>query len=91
VLSAAWRALARVGIFSYSLYLLHVPLQSCSFLIVPHLATSWAKGLLFAGWLGVVLLASWLHFRWIEAPAIQWGRQVLTRLRTAPPPSVVPA
>ena len=79
-----WRLLAQIGVFSYSLYLLHVPLQSFSFVAVAHLSATWGKVLVFAGWLGVVLLGSWLHYRWIEAPAVQWGRRFVMRLSSLP-------
>jgi peptidoglycan/LPS O-acetylase OafA/YrhL len=86
-----WRGLAHIGLFSYSLYLLHVPLQAILFFILPHLASAAAKGLLFAGWLGVVLLGSWLHYHFVEVPSTQWGRRILARQRaTLAPPSVLP-
>jgi peptidoglycan/LPS O-acetylase OafA/YrhL len=74
-----WRGLAGIGLFSYSLYLLHVPLQAAVFFILPSLTAAWAKGLLLIAWLGVVLAGSWLHYRFVEAPSIQWGRRVLGR------------
>lgn len=89
-LRRGWRLLGGIGLFSYSLYLIHVPLQAFVFLILPHLTAAWAKALLFAGWLGVVLAGSWLHYRWVEAPSIQWGRRVVARLRAAAPPVPAP-
>jgi peptidoglycan/LPS O-acetylase OafA/YrhL len=90
LLVRGWRLLAGIGLFSYSLYLLHVPLQSFVFHLMPQLAATWAKALLLAGWLGVVLTGSWLHYRWIEAPSIQWGRRVVARLRAAATPVATP-
>lgn len=85
LLAPLWRWLAIVGGFSYSLYLLHVPVQSLVYRLLPHLSTGPAKALLLALWLGVVLLASWLHFLAIERPAARLGRRLVERTRQLRP------
>jgi peptidoglycan/LPS O-acetylase OafA/YrhL len=80
-----WRAFAGIGFFSYSLYLLHVPLQSLVYHLLPFLSSQATKALLLVAWLGVVLLGSWLHFRWIEIPSINWGRRIAARWRSSSP------
>ena len=71
----AWRPLAWCGLVSYGLYLWHVPV-----LLVLRAAgllpLSVAGATLVA--LPVSLLAGWLSFRFVEAPAIAWSRR--TRL-----------
>lgn len=84
-LAALWRWLAAVGGFSYSLYLLHVPVQSLVYRLLPHLSTGPAKALLLVLWLGVVLLVSWLHFLAIERPAARLGRRLVERTRQLGP------
>jgi peptidoglycan/LPS O-acetylase OafA/YrhL len=75
----AWLGLAQVGQFSYSLYLLHIPLQSLRFPVNAWLTGIPAKTALFVGWFGLILIASWLSYRWIEQPAIRWGRRIVAR------------
>lgn len=68
----AWKPLAWCGLVSYGLYLWHVPV----------LLVLRAAGLLPLGVVGativalpVSLLAGWLSFRFVEAPAIAWSRR----------------
>ena len=75
----AWLGLAQVGQFSYSLYLLHIPLQSLRFPVNAWLTGIPAKTALVVGWFGLILIASWLSYRWIEQPAIRWGRRIVAR------------
>lgn len=89
-LTAGWHLASRIGLFSYSLYLLHIPLQSVRFVLNAHLVTLPAKAMLMLVWFGVILAISWLSYRWIEVPFAQWGRRLAARVR--PPPAIpVPA
>lgn len=84
ILSIAWAWMARIGLFSYSLYLLHVPLESLRFPVNNALeGFKLLKGLLFLAWFFLVLAASWCSYRWLEIPSINAGRRLLNR-RPAP-------
>jgi peptidoglycan/LPS O-acetylase OafA/YrhL len=79
-LAFLWHLLARIGLCSYSLYLLHVPLQSLRFSlnrILPH--STVFSGILFVLWFGLVLVIAWCSYRWIEIPASRWGHRLLAR------------
>ncbi|WP_219467153.1 acyltransferase family protein [Nonomuraea rhizosphaerae] len=77
------RALAWLGLVSYSIYLVHVPLLN--------VVNTYAWDLRFASPLvqvpaaialtAAVLLAAWLAYRWIELPAQRLGHLVRTRRR----------
>lgn len=90
LITQCWRLLKHIGVFSYSLYLLHVPLQSLRLFFNAHLTGSLAKGLLFIGWFGFVLGVSWLCHRWVEEPSARLGRRIVERLRSAQKNSLVP-
>jgi peptidoglycan/LPS O-acetylase OafA/YrhL len=63
------RALRRLGALSYSVYLLQ-PLVLVAVPAVP--GSPWLSA---AVWVAVILVASsWTH-RWIELPAVRWGRR----------------
>jgi peptidoglycan/LPS O-acetylase OafA/YrhL len=70
--SLAWKPLAWCGLISYGLYLWHVPV-----LLVLRAAGLLPLDVLGATLVGlpVSLLAGWLSFRFVEAPAIAWSRR----------------
>jgi peptidoglycan/LPS O-acetylase OafA/YrhL len=84
LIGGVWSLMARIGVFSYSLYLLHIPLQSLRLYFNAQLTGSLAKGALFTGWFGLVLGAAWLCHRWVEEPSAQWGRRIIARIRSVP-------
>ena len=64
-----------LGLCSYSLYLIHYPILVLGTLLTSHLEPSRLRSALTASWLGVVLLAAWLHYRWVELPSIRCGQR----------------
>lgn len=82
------RALGALGDRTYSIYLIHVPVQLALFLVVgPRLVLLAGEGWFLALFLGLVLLAAWPCYRWFEAPA----RDALRRYaRPARPDGVAP-
>jgi|GEM_PF-743914 len=79
-LRLAWRGLASVGVFSYSLFLLHVPLISARLLLdrsftVGPLARSFEYG----AWFAFILMVAWICRRWIENPGIEIGRRLMAK------------
>jgi len=69
--------LARVGVISYSLYLVHVPLLSATRLLVVRAGLPESLGaILMVGTLetGVALSGAWLFYRLIESRAKRWSR-----------------
>jgi peptidoglycan/LPS O-acetylase OafA/YrhL len=78
-----WRSLASIGLVSYSLYLLHLPVIHAMRFAFAHgaLGAAWPFGLqiLLAGTLSVALAA--LAFHLVERPGIDLGR----RLTRTPP------
>ena len=62
-----------LGSFSYSLYLIHAPVLIFGTVLLRSLPPSLLRSVLTAGWLGVVLVAAWLHYRWVERPSQQRG------------------
>jgi peptidoglycan/LPS O-acetylase OafA/YrhL len=75
VAGLAWRALAQVGVWSYSLYLLHVPLGQARLLLDQRLLghPTFRAGLYVATFAGMIGAAA-LSYRWIEKPAWAFGR-----------------
>ena len=71
----SWRPLAWCGLVSYGLYLWHVPILLV--LRANDLLPLSVPGATAVG-LPLSLLAGWLSFRFVEAPAIAWSRR--TRL-----------
>jgi peptidoglycan/LPS O-acetylase OafA/YrhL len=68
----AWlsRPLGALGDRTYSIYLIHVPIQLLLFLVAgPHIAQLARHGWFLALFLALVLLAAWPCYRWFEAPA----------------------
>ena len=76
------RPLVRLGALSYSVYLLQ-PLVLIAVPAVP--GAPWLSAVL---WVGVILAASWCTHRWIELPAVRWGRR---ERRSAVLATVIPA
>lgn len=79
-----WKFLGRIGVWSYSLYLLHQP-------ILFALPTAWLDSygtlvkLAFLGFAGLaVLLLSWLSYTAIEAPSIKMGKALIKMLKPRP-------
>jgi len=76
--SAPGRYLAGVGVYSYSLYLLHRPIQLAIEPLAREVAT-WplvlehgipSSLLIMSATLPIVLWASWLFYRYCEAPCV---------------------
>jgi peptidoglycan/LPS O-acetylase OafA/YrhL len=79
------RALAWLGVVSYSVYLLHIPVLDVLLpLLRLHAAPSTApmpvQALLFAVAVGAVLAVSAVSYRLVEAPAQRAGRRLIGRL-----------
>jgi peptidoglycan/LPS O-acetylase OafA/YrhL len=76
-----WKFLGKVGICSYSLYLLHQPLLAS-------IPTAWltpygtfAK-LIFLGFAALgILLLSWLSYIAIEVPGVKLGKMIIKTLK----------
>jgi peptidoglycan/LPS O-acetylase OafA/YrhL len=76
--SRAW--LAELGNLTYASYMLHFPTQLAAMLIFAVLAVP-VQSLIYAEWfmlayLGVVLAAAFVVFRWVERPAQNWLRRL---------------
>lgn len=67
-----WRAAARVGLYSYSLYLVHVPVLD---LLQPALLTLIPQALALPLSCLLVLPCAYLFYRVFERPALNWSRQ----------------
>ncbi len=83
-----WRPLAFVGLFSYSLYLIHAPLLQAEWqygLRPLHLPPAVTVALLGALGVPLVLAAAFLFFRLCEQPVMRRGRRpgAVTALRDA--------
>ncbi len=72
-----WKRTAYLGDLSYSLYLIHFPLQLTFALVAGWLSVDraffsspWALGIFFA----VLLPVSWVSYRFLEVPAQRWMR-----------------
>jgi peptidoglycan/LPS O-acetylase OafA/YrhL len=70
------RKLVQLGFCSYSVYLLHVPLQSLRLEVNPGLPESalFRGGSYIAGFIALTG-ASWFSYKWIEQPFISLGRK----------------
>jgi peptidoglycan/LPS O-acetylase OafA/YrhL len=90
----AWRPLVVLGEISFSIYLvhqiLHIAYQSRA-----HELPAVSDAVAFASYLGLVLLASYVTWRFIEMPARRWivggqphGSSVLTQADAAPRPGL---
>ena len=71
------RALAHLGVISYSVYLVHPVLLIVSDLTVGRPRTD--TPLLLVPYLAAVLVVSHLTYRWIEAPSQRYGRRLARR------------
>lgn len=85
----SWPWIQTLGLFSYSLYLLHNPLTGASFRLVgkwmlPGYATEFIGA--FVAFLACVS-GSWLANRFIERPSIAWSRSVSLQKRRYAAPS----
>jgi peptidoglycan/LPS O-acetylase OafA/YrhL len=92
VLAAHWRPLvpllcsrpvARVGLISYSLYLVHLPVVTFLGPRIGGEASVWTVVSLYAGVLTVSLLLAEIGYRFIERPAIRAGHAAASRIRSA--------
>lgn len=75
--------LRRVGVYSYSIYLLHQPLLELLGRGLSHVLPEGYPLLKFLGcaaFLPVVILLAAACYRWIEVPAIGMGKQLLQRM-----------
>ena len=75
--------LAWLGAVSYSVYLLHyvVIYLTKQWLVPAQDAVWWQRAGLAAGYLAVLLGASWISYRLVELPFQRLGRRVIRRLR----------
>ncbi len=65
-----------LGHISYSLYLFHLVAGSAFLsLLAPHVLTPAWRSLAILPALAVSILAAWLAYRWVEAPAIRWSKR----------------
>jgi peptidoglycan/LPS O-acetylase OafA/YrhL len=81
-----WRPLAWVGLFSYSLYLLHMPLQQLRFPISNALGGAEViKGIIFLVFFALILGVSWCSYQWIERPSARCGKWISNRMDPAAP------
>jgi peptidoglycan/LPS O-acetylase OafA/YrhL len=82
-----WRPLEWLGAISYSLYLIHIPTQVLALRVVDATRDRW-------GWAIVAfllsILAGWLLYRGVEAPAEVWRRRRKLRQRQAAASSRTP-
>lgn len=93
------RLLCRVGVVSYSVYLLHPILigyaWGAQYRVLKTLGWSAPEWLLCVGWvvgpMVLSVLASLVTHRWIEEPGIALGRRVIRRLGWDTPPAPAPA
>lgn len=71
----AHRPLAAMGDASYGMYLWHVPIQLCLFLMfgagLARAAENWA---FLAAYLATVIAVAWVGYVWFERPMRQWIR-----------------
>jgi peptidoglycan/LPS O-acetylase OafA/YrhL len=77
-----WQWLATIGVFSYSLYLLHEPLINLRFLIAgPELWHLSFRIVLSVVWIGVILAISWLSYLYLEVPTSRLGQRLASKVR----------
>jgi peptidoglycan/LPS O-acetylase OafA/YrhL len=79
------RVLVRLGVISYSVYLLHHPLLKLFVTVVgdPRLQPPITQALLAAAFVSMVLAASWLTYRFVELPMQHLGRRLSRSLNAA--------
>lgn len=84
-----WKFLSKIGVGSYSLYLLHQPILFAT-------PTGWLSGygmfakLFFLGLVGLaILLPSWLCYIAIEVPGVKLGKILIKAFRPKTGPAVV--
>lgn len=87
------RLLAWLGMISYSVYLLHMPVVRLYFSVF---GTPGDQHLLIEAGIGVALIAaicgvSWLTYRFVELPMQQYGRRLAKRLPASSAPARQPA
>ncbi|MFC3173328.1 acyltransferase family protein [Novosphingobium bradum] len=90
----AWlrRALGALGDRTYSIYLVHVPVQLALFLVLGARVSGLAGQCWFlALFLGLVLALAWPCYHWFEAPARDWLRRYARAQRRAARAPVLPA
>lgn len=86
VVGTVWRHLAYIGVASYSVYLLHLPILHFSRLCFSRMIQSWNIQVepllmlpLYAAMWVPILLVSWCCYRWIELPSANHGKSILNR------------
>ena len=86
------RPLGALGDRTYSIYLLHVPVQLALFLVIgPRLVLLAGEGWFLALFLALVMLAAWPCYRWFEAPARDVLRRYARPTRPAGTAATLPA
>jgi len=80
----SWRPIEWLGRISYSLYLIHIPAQVMTLLVIDATAHRylWAATAAVAS-----VAAGWLLYRAVEAPAEAWRRRWKLRRSATPPPA----
>lgn len=66
--------LAFVGAFSYSLYLLHMPMMQLRDILWTSVASPTARVMIWIGWFGLTLATSWAWYRLFERPFMHLRR-----------------
>jgi peptidoglycan/LPS O-acetylase OafA/YrhL len=69
-------AFAALGDRTYSIYLIHVPVQLALFLVLgPRIAELARQAWFLPLFIGLVMVVAWPCYRWFEAPARDWLRR----------------
>lgn len=91
--SLAGDVVRRIGVVSYSVYLINEPLLNVIPDVLrwafPHVYFHPLKIYAIAlGWCGAICLVAGLLYRWVELPSIAWGKRIAKRLARSGEPSL---
>lgn len=84
-----WSPFAQVGDWSYSLYLLHIPIGMFVLEACTHVGLPFTASLLTA--ICFSLLASWAGFTWVERPLQRVARKLLSSYTSKDPTLTLPS